>query len=80
MAGGRWGKNVHPRVTLSLRADAGTDAVNAQGGAAFRIARRFVIVAQYKYLNFDHQQETDLADFGYDVTEQGLLIGFGLHF
>ena len=80
MAGGRWGKNVHPRVTLSLRADAGTDAFNAQGGAAFRIARRFVIVAQYKYLNFDHQQETDLADFGYDATEQGFLLGIGFHF
>ena len=80
MAGGRWARTLHPRVTLSLRADAGTDAFNVQGGAAFKIARRFAIVAQYKYLNFDHQQETDLADFGYDVTEQGLLIGFGFHF
>ena len=80
MAGGRWVRNVHPRVALSLRTDAGTDAFNVQGGATFRIAKRFVIVAQYKYLNFDHRQETDLADFGYDATEQGALIGFGLRF
>jgi len=80
MAGGRWARKVHPRVVLSLRADAGTDAFNAQGGVTFRIARRFLIVAQYKYLNFDHEQETDLADFGYDATEQGVLIGFGFHF
>ena len=80
MAGGRWARKVHPRVVLSARADAGTDAFNFQGGAAFQIARRFVIVAQYKYLNFNHKQETDLAKFGYDATEQGVLVGFGLHF
>jgi hypothetical protein len=80
MAGGRWARKLHPRVVLSARADAGTDAFNFQGGVAFRIARRFVIVAQYKYLNFDHEQETDLADFGYDATEQGVLVGFGFHF
>ena len=73
-------RKVHPRVALSFRADPGTDAFNLQGSAAFRIAKRVVIVAQYKYLNFDHRQETDLADFGYDATEQGALIGFGLHF
>jgi len=80
MVGGRWARKVHPRVALSIRADAGTDAFNVQGGATFRIARRLLIVAQYKYLNFDHEQETDLADFGYDAIEQGVLVGFGFHF
>ena len=80
LAGGRWSRNVHPRVALVVRADGGSDAFNFQGGVGFAIARRLFLLVEYKYLKFDHKQGSGADFFGYDASETGPLFGFGLHF
>ena len=80
LAGGRWLRNVHPRVSLVFRADGGADAYNIQGGVAFRIKRRIVVLVEYKYLKFNHQQGSGADFFAYDASEKGPLFGFGLQF
>ena len=78
--GGRWARELHPRVGLFLRADGGADAFNIQGGAGFRIAKRLLFLVEYKYLKSDHRQGVGADFFAYDATEQGPLFGIGLQF
>ena len=71
LAGGRWIKQVHPRVGLTFRADAGAGVVNVQGGVGFKVANPLVLLVEYRYLNWDHEQGSGRDFFAYDGTEQG---------
>jgi hypothetical protein len=46
---------------------------------AFDELRLAVLFTVAKYWSFDHQQENETLDFGYDATEQGVLFGAGFH-
>ena len=80
LAGGRWSKQVHPRVLLMFRGDAGADAYNFQGGASINLFKRGFLLLQYKYLNFDYEDGMGRDRRGYDASEAGPLFGFGVRF
>ena len=75
LLGGRYLKALHPRVSVRLRADTGTDVFNVQGGVDLRVAEWLLLGIQYKYVNFDHSEGQGLNGFTYDVTEHGPLFG-----
>ena len=80
LAGGRWVRQVHPRVHLIARFDGGADAYNFQAGAGFLLGSRIFALVEYKYLSFDHRQSSGESFFAYDASEQGPLFGIGIHF
>jgi hypothetical protein len=80
LLGGRYMRALHRRISVRLRADAGTDVFNAQGGVDITIADWLLLGIQYKYVNFDHSDGEGLDRFRYDVTEQDPLFGAALTF
>ena len=75
LLGGRYMKALHRRIAVRLRADAGTDVFNVQGGVDVTVADWLLLGLQYKYVNFDHADGEGLDRFRYDVTEHGPLFG-----
>ena len=75
LVGGRYMKTLHRRIAVRLRADAGTEVFNVQGGLDITVTDWLVLGLQYKYVNFDHSEGDGLDRFRYDVTEHGPLFG-----
>ncbi len=80
LLGGRYTKALHRRISVRLRADAGTDVLNVQGGVDITLADWLLLGIQYKYVNFDHSDGEGLDRFRYDVTEHGPLFGAAFTF
>ena len=85
MARGRWRagryvKELHRRIAVRRRVDAGNDVFNVQAGVDITLADWLVLGIQYKYVNFDHADGEGLDRFRYDVTEHGPLFGAAFTF
>jgi hypothetical protein len=87
VVGGRLVQNVSEDWFLNARGDIGgfglgsTFSWNLQGGVGYDVSDRFSVVAQYKALSVDFDNEKTGLDFlSYDTITHGPLIGFVFHF
>ena len=87
VVGGRLVQDVSEDWFLTARGDIGGFGIgsdfswNVQGGVGYDVSDRFSVVAQYKALSVDFDNEKTGLDFlSYDTVTHGPLIGFVFHF